>query len=299
MRGRGHRSGLRPGFDRRPPEVLTFGADFAEFDAGLVCGGTITVWVHELDREAAAAMAGPEDAAVLTRLVGHRVQQCAVTLSQARDYACGNTTADSSRAVAARWLTGERSRTQLLATPDGGQAFLEAFGHRRLFVAVGSSGYTEALCAQAALLGYETVVVEPRPRFAAGITYADEVMGSWPDAALNKLAEHGRLDGTSAIVVCTHDPKFDEPALAAAVETTAEFIGALGSRATSAERFARLRARGIPEAALRRIHAPVGLDLGGASPAETAVSVAAQIIATARGRSAAPLRDTTGPVHAR
>jgi xanthine dehydrogenase accessory factor len=183
--------------------------------------------------------------------------------------------------------------------PDGGQMFLEAFGRRRLFVVVGSSGYTEALCAQAALLGYESVVVEPRPRFAAGITCADGVIGSWPDAALEKLTDHGRLDATSAIVVCTHDSKFDMPALTAALQTPAGFIGALGSRATNMERFARLRAGGIPERELQRIHAPVGLDLGGATPAETAVSVAAQMIAIAHGRTAAPLRDTSGPLHAR
>jgi xanthine dehydrogenase accessory factor len=148
-------------------------------------------------------------------------------------------------------------------------------------------------------LGYESVVVEPRPRFAAGVTCAGEVIGTWPDAALAKLTEDGRLDATSAIVVCTHDSKFDEPALVAALQTPAGFIGALGSRPTNVERLARLRSRGIPEHALRRINAPVGLDLGGATPAETAVSVAAQLIAVAHGRSAAPLRDTSGPLHAR
>lgn len=148
-------------------------------------------------------------------------------------------------------------------------------------------------------MGYESVVVEPRPRFAAGVTCAGEVIGTWPDAALAKLTEDGRLDATSAIVVCTHDSKFDEPALVAALQTPAGFIGALGSRPTNVERLARLRSRGIPEHALRRINAPVGLDLGGATPAETAVSVAAQLIAVAHGRSAAPLRDTSGPLHAR
>jgi len=282
-----------------PAEVLTFGADDGEFDAGLVCGGVITVWVHELSRAAASAIRGASDAAVLTYRFGGHVQQHAVSLSDAMNYENSPVDSESPRGIAAHWLLSSRRRTELMSLPDGGQMFLEAFGRRRLFVVVGSSGYTEALCAQAALLGYESVVVEPRPRFAAGITCADEVIGTWPDAALEKLTDHGRLDATSAIVVCTHDSKFDMPALTAALQSPAGFIGALGSRATNVERFERLRARGFPETALQRVNAPVGLDLGGATPAETAVSVAAQIIAVAHGRSAAPLRDTSGPLHAR
>lgn len=282
-----------------PAEVLTFGADDGESDTRLVCGGVITVWVHELSPAATSALLGAADAAVLTLHVGGHVRQYAVSISDAMDDENSGIDTESPRDIAARWLVHSRRRTELIDSPDGGQAFLEAFDRRRLFVVVGSSGYTEALCAQAALMGYESVVVEPRPRFAAGITCADEVIGAWPDAALEKLAEHGRLDAMSAIVVCTHDPKFDEPALAAAVTTSAGFIGALGSRATNAERFARLRARGIPEDALHRINAPVGLDLGGATPAETAVSIAAQMIAVAHGRDAAPLRETSGPIHAR
>lgn len=282
-----------------PAEVLTFGADDDDGTSELVCGGVLTVWVHELDPAVAAAFAAESDAVVLTHRVGRQIHQVAVSYSQAADFESGTIRLNDYAGSAARWLLGSRQRTDFRQAPDGGQLFLEAFGRRGLFVVVGSSGYTEALCAQADLLGYRTVVIEPRPRFAAGITYAGEVIGSWPDAALEKLTEHGRLDDRSAIVVCTHDPKFDEPALAAALDTPAGFIGALGSRTTSAERFDRLRARGISDSRLRRIHSPVGLDLGGASPAETAVSVAAQMIAVARGRSAAPLRDTSGPLHER
>lgn len=276
-----------------PSEVLTFGDDDIDA-AALVCGGAITVWVHPLSQEVVSAILGSTDAVVLTRLLAGQVQQCAVTAPDATGHE-----PDPLQEIAARWFLHSRQRTELRDAPEGGQMFLEAFGRRRLFVVVGSSGYTEALCAQASLLGYDSVVIEPRPRFAAGISYADQVIGSWPDVALEKLAQLGRLDGTAVIVVCTHDPKFDEPALVTALQTTAGFIGAMGSRATSADRFARLRGRGIPAAALQRIQAPVGLDLGGASPAETAVSVAAQIIAVARGRSAAPLGDTAGPLHAR
>lgn len=277
-----------------PSEVLTFGDDDDLDAAALVCGGALTVWIHALSQEVVTAILGGTDAVVLTHLIAGQVQQYAVTESDATG--CKT---EPLREIAAGWLRSSRQRTELSDSPEGGQIFLEAFGRRRLFVVVGSSGYTEALCAQASLLGYDSVVIEPRPRFAAGISYADQVIGSWPDVALEKLAQLGRLDGTSVIVVCTHDPKFDEPALVTALQTTAGFIGAMGSRATSADRFARLRGRGIPAAALQRIRAPVGLDLGGASPAETAVSVAAQIIAVARGRSAAPLGDTEGPLHAR
>lgn len=282
-----------------PPEVLTFGAESIDGTSELMCGGAITVWVHELAPTAISAIVGAADAAVLTQMRGEHVRQLAITVSAAMDYECGEIHGDSADALAARWLLGSRQHCELLELPDAGQAFLEAFRRRRLFIVIGSSGYTEALCAQAALLGYETIVVEPRPRFAAGIAFADEVLGSWPDTALEKLAAHGRIDDRSAIVVCTHDPKFDEPALMAALRTPAGFIGALGSRATCDGRFARLRDCGVEDSALQRIHAPVGLDLGGAGPAETAVSVAAQIIAVAHQRSAAPLRETSGPLHAR
>ncbi len=281
-----------------PPEVLRFGAD-DETTSELACGGVLTVWVHELAPAAVAAILGPADAVVVTTRVGVHIHQEAVSVSEATDHACGSVPMGPSRSVAARWLLDSRRRTEFLQTSDGGEAFLEVFGRRGLFVVVGFSGYTEALCAQARLLGYLTVVIEPRPRFAAGIICADEVIGSWPDAALERLAEHGRLDDHTVIVVCSHDPKFDEPALATALTTPAGFIGALGSRSTSAGRLQRLRARGVTETALQRIHSPVGLDLGGAGPAETAVSIFAQIIAVARGRGAAPLRDTSGPLHAR
>ncbi|MBU3749500.1 MAG: XdhC family protein [Mycobacterium sp.] len=280
-----------------PAEVLIFGTDDGD-TTGLACGGVLTVWVHELEPAAISAILGASDAAVLTHNDGRCIRQYAVS-AQSSAPECGTGAPDPLHAVAAGWLHGARRRADLLDCPAGGQMFVEAFGRRGLFVVVGSSGYTEALCAQAELLGYQTVVIEPRPRFAAGITCAGEVIGSWPDAALEKLDEHGRLDDRSAIVICTHDPKFDEPALTAALNTPAGFIGALGSRATSAGRFERLRARGVPQSDLDRIHSPVGLDLGGASPAETAVSVAAQIIAVAGNRSAAPLRDTSGPLHAR
>ena len=281
-----------------PAEILTFGATDDD-GARLVCGGVITVWVHELDLATVSAIAGTTDAVMFTRRHGSDVRHGAVTARLARELERGKSGADPTATAAARWLLRSRRRTEMLGDVDGAELFFEAFGRRRLFVVVGSSGYTEALCAQAALLGYETVVVEPRPRFAAGIAFADEVIGSWPDVALAKLAQHGRIDDRSAIVVCTHDPKFDEPALVAALDTPAGFIGAMGSRTTTAERLARLRGRGIPEPALRRIHAPIGLDLGGASPAETAVSIAAQMISVTSGRSAAPLRETSGPLHAR
>lgn len=279
------------------PEVLTFGAD-DEGTSELACGGVLTVWAHELAREAVEAILSGTDAAVVTHKVGRRISQSGVSLLAAEACAAEATQTDGTRAAAAQWLLDSHRRTEFRSSGDE-EIFLEAIGRRSLFIVVGSSGYTEALCAQAGLLGYQTIVIEPRPRFAAGITYAGEVIGSWPDRALEKLADDDRVDDRTAIVVCTHDAKFDEPALVAALNTPAGFIGALGSRTTSAARFERLRARGIAETALRRIHSPVGLDLGGASPAETAVSVAAQMIAVARGRSAAPLRDTSGPLHAR
>lgn len=293
-----------------PGEVLIFGeADPGELGApGLVCGGSITVWVHEISSRAAEVLTDAEEGVLITRRSQRGIEQSALTSREARELDCADAAGaaaerrevvDEVRSRAAQWFMHSRSRTELLTPTDDEEVFLQAPGRRRLMIVVGSSGYTDALCAQARLLGYTCVLIEPRPRFAAGVTLADEVIGSWPDAAVAKLAQQERINGDTAVVVCTHDPRFDEPALLASLETTAGFIGALGSRRTTADRLDRLRERGVTPPQLERIHSPVGLDLGGATPAETAVSIMAHIISSRSGRSGVPLRETSGPLHAR
>jgi xanthine dehydrogenase accessory factor len=126
----------------------------------------------------------------------------------------------------------------------------------------------------ARLAGYEVVVVDPREAFASAARFPEATIRSeWPDRALEQLA----LDARTAVVTLTHDPKLDEPALGVALRSPAFYVGALGSRKTHAARLERLRALGLGEALLARIHAPVGLAIGARSPAEIAVSILAEI----------------------
>jgi xanthine dehydrogenase accessory factor len=131
-------------------------------------------------------------------------------------------------------------------------------------------------------LGFTTTVADPRARFANRDRFpeVDRILVAWPDEALGQLDLHGQ----SAVVILTHDPKIDEPALRAALETDAFYIGAIGSRGTHAERIKRMAKRGVPADQLERVHGPVGLDIGGRSAEEMALSILAEIIAVRNGR---------------
>lgn len=152
--------------------------------------------------------------------------------------------------------------------------FVRAYGvPPRLFI-VGAVHITQALAPMAALAGFEVTVIDPRRAWATaerlpGVSFSHE----WPDKALARLG----LDAGSAVVTLSHDPKLDDPALVAALNSDAFYIGALGSTRTHAKRMERLAQQGLGEAA-KRIHAPVGLDLGGRAPAEIAIAILAQII---------------------
>lgn len=155
-----------------------------------------------------------------------------------------------------------------------GALFARCYAQAPRMVIVGAVHITQALAPMAAMAGFEVVVVDPRSAFATaerlpGVTVTTE----WPDEALARIG----LDAQTAVVTLSHDPKLDDPALIAALQSPCFYIGALGSSRTHAKRVARLTEAGLA-AALPRIHAPVGLDLGGRSPAEIAVSVLAQVL---------------------
>ncbi len=150
-------------------------------------------------------------------------------------------------------------------------------------VLIGAVHVSQALAPMARLAGWRVTVVDPRTAFATDARFPEvEMTTAWPDAALRRLAP----DARTAVVTLTHDPKFDDSALVEALRSPAFFIGALGSRRTHAARCERLRAAGFDEAALARIHAPVGLPLGGRLPAEIAIAVLAQITQVLRGGAA-------------
>jgi len=177
----------------------------------------------------------------------------------------------------------------------GLRVFAEVYGPPPRLVVVGAVDTAEALCSAAKLIGWHTICVDARSRFATRerIPSADELVVQWPDEALATIApDHG-----TAIVVLTHDEKFDVPALQAALRTDAFYVSAIGSRKTQTRRRERLLEIGLTDADLERIHGPAGLDLGADSPAETALSILTEALAVRAGRPGTPLKTAAGRIH--
>jgi xanthine dehydrogenase accessory factor len=170
----------------------------------------------------------------------------------------------------------------------------ESAPHR--LVVFGAVDIAEALCRGARELGWETVVADPRATFATRerIGSADELLVEWPEEALEKVV----LNERSAVVVLTHEERFDVPALLGALRSDAFYVGALGSRRTQERRRERLLEEGLSQTDLGRLSGPTGLDLGAETPAETAVSILAEILAVRAGRSGGRLSDASGRIHA-
>lgn len=175
--------------------------------------------------------------------------------------------------------------------------FLEVFAPPPRLVIFGAVDFTAALVKIAKVLGYLVTVCDARPVFAtrARFPMADEVVAERPERYLASIG--GSLGPRDAVCVLTHDPKFDVPALVAALDTAAGYLGAMGSRRTHADRLSRLHEVGVSDEAMHRVMAPIGLDIGARTPEETAVAICAEIIAQRTGKSAPSLRDSSGPIH--
>jgi xanthine dehydrogenase accessory factor len=183
------------------------------------------------------------------------------------------------------------------AREDDVSVFIESFAPPPRMVIFGAVDFTAALADAAKLLGYRVTVCDARAVFATNARFpmADEVVCEWPN---RYLAAHGATLGPrDAVCVLTHDAKFDVPAIAAALDTRVGYLGAMGSRRTHTRRVERLRDAGVDDAALARLLAPIGLDLGARTPEETAIAICAEIIARRTGRVAPSLRDAAGPIH--
>ncbi len=176
--------------------------------------------------------------------------------------------------------------------------FIETFAPPPQMLVFGAVDFTGALVRVAKVLGYRVTVCDAREVFATTRRFpqADEVVVDWPHRLLARVGD--RLGARDAVCVLTHDHKFDVPAIIGALDTEVGYLGAMGSRRTNSERLERLAAEGADmEAVRRRLHAPIGLDLGGRTPEETAIAICAEIIAARTGRTAASLSETTGPIH--
>ncbi len=190
-------------------------------------------------------------------------------------------------------IRGHRNR---VVEAEGVKVFVEVFAPPpRLFV-YGAVDTAEALCAAAKLLGWRAIVADARARFATPerVPSADELIVDWPDEALARVAP----DHATAVVVLTHDDKFDVPCLKAALATEAFYVGALGSRRNQVRRREVLLEAGVPEEDVARIAGPCGLDIGAGSQPETALSMLAEIVAVRQGREGGRLKTTTARIHA-
>ena len=175
--------------------------------------------------------------------------------------------------------------------------FIESFAPPPRMLIFGAVDFTAALAKVAKVLGYRVTVCDARPVFATRTRFpmADEVVVAWPDKHLAEIGE--TLGLRDAVCVLTHDPKFDVPAIVAALKTKVGYLGAMGSRRTTEDREARLREAGVDEDGLARVMGPIGLDIGARTPEETAVAICAEIIALRTGRAATSLRDRSGAIH--
>jgi xanthine dehydrogenase accessory factor len=196
------------------------------------------------------------------------------------------TTEDAVEGLRAATLAAGRSRTVEL--PDR-TLFIEAFPATPRLVIVGATEVARSLVGLAKALGYERIVIDARTAFATRERFpdVDQLLTDWPDEAFAAID----LGPNDAVAILSHDAKYDEPAIHDAIRRGVRYVGAIGSRKTQAERRARLLEAGVTEEQLAHLHGPIGLDLGGREPAETALAILAEIVAARRGGSAAPMLD--------
>lgn len=187
---------------------------------------------------------------------------------------------------------GEQRETDL-------SVFIESQAPPPRMLIFGAVDFTAALADAAKLLGYRVVVADARPVFATRKRFpmADELRVAWPDEVFDEFGPE--LGPRDAVAILTHDNKFDVPAVVRSLETRVGYIGVMGSRKTHEGRTERLRAAGVDDEGLARLRSPIGIDIGGRTPEETAVSICAEIIALRSGRKVTALRDTDGPIHER
>ncbi|MBK7076256.1 MAG: XdhC family protein [Myxococcales bacterium] len=221
-------------------------------------------------------------AAVLAELIAARAAHRVVALATWLDGSDARvvTVDDAPPALAATVAQALREERALVAEVDGGEVLIEPHLPPTRLILVGAVHIAEPLAAMAALAGFAVTIVDPRRAWATAARFPGQTLdGRWPDDAIAALAP----DLRTAVVTLTHDPKLDDPALIAALRTPAFYVGCLGSQKTHAARRARLAAAGFDDAALARLRGPVGLRIGARSPAEIAVSILGEIIASLRG----------------
>jgi xanthine dehydrogenase accessory factor len=304
------------------PVLQRYGvSDDDAFAVGLTCGGILDVFVESVSRETfpelgavsddieagrpvavATVIAHPDPAWVGRRLV--------VRPEGADDGmpsgSLGSPRADAAVTDDARGLLAAGRTETLTYGPDGERrgeglrVFVAAYAPRPRMLVFGAIDFAAAVAHVGAFLGYRVTVCDARPVFATASRFpaADEVVVEWPHRYLAGEVEAERVDRRTVVCVLTHDPKFDVPLLEVALRMPeVAYVGAMGSRRTHEDRLERLREADITGAELERLSSPIGLDLGARTPEETAVSIAAEIVALQWGGGGRRLQETDGSIH--
>jgi xanthine dehydrogenase accessory factor len=293
------------------PCLETYGvSDDDAFAVGLTCGGILDVFVERVSPATWPELPGvaasvndevPVAVATVVRGPAH-VGRHLVVRPEGVEGSLGTSRLDDTVGADARGLLESGTTGFLHYGPEGErlseglEVFVTSFAPAPRMYVFGAIDFSAALCRVGKLLGFHVTVVDAREVFATHKRFpeADEVVVDWP----NRWLLSAPVDQRTVICVLTHDPKFDVPALMAAVRTPAAYIGAMGSRRTHDDRTARLREAGMTEEALSRIHSPIGLDLGARTPEETAISIAGEILQARWGGTGHKLSELAGPIHA-
>ncbi|MBW0014056.1 XdhC family protein [Mycobacterium sp.] len=301
------------------PRLARYGvSDGDAFAVGLTCGGVIDVFVESISQATF-----PELGALAEDIDEHRPVAIATVIAHADASRVGRrlvirpnpdrptvgslgaARADAAVADDARGLLAVGRSEVIEYGPDGQrlgegmEVFVSSYAPRPRMLVFGAIDFAAALARQGSFLGYRVTVCDARAVFATPVRFptADEVVVEWPHRYLAAQAEAGAIDENTVICVLTHDPKFDVPVLEVALRLGVGYVGAMGSRRTHGDRMVRLRAAGLTDAELGRLSSPIGLDLGARTPEETAVSIAADIIAKRWGGGGRPLAETAGRIH--
>jgi xanthine dehydrogenase accessory factor len=301
--------------DTGQPVLQRYGiSDDDAFSVGLTCGGIIDLFVERVDRssfpeldEITRSVARGEPVAVVTCIEGppDRLGKRMVVWPDRRSGHLGSPRLDDAAADDSRGVLAT-GRTATLHYGHDGQRrgddlalFVSSYAPRPRMLVFGAIDFAAAVARVGAFLGYQVTVCDARPVFATSKRFpdADEVVVDWPHRYLQAEIERRALDTRTVVCVLTHDPKFDVPVLEVALRQPFAYVGAMGSRRTHDDRMKRLREAGLSEENLDRLSSPIGLDLGARTPEETAVSIAAEIIAGRWGGAGQRLSRTDGRIH--
>jgi xanthine dehydrogenase accessory factor len=274
-----------------PPRLLHYGiSDEMGWAVGLSCGGEVDIFVETLESDGSdpvieavrAAIETSRPVALLTALDGEQAgSRAAATAGGGLVGSLGAASAATTIAAARPRLASGLPGVEEIA---GTRVFVDPIVPAPQLVVIGAVHIAIPLVTMAVAAGFTVSVVDPRTAFnnAERIPNADRLVAAWPDEAMPGFD----LGPRDAAVCLAHDPKFEDPALTALLRTETGYIGAIGSRGTHAKRVVRLHEAGFDDAEIARIHSPVGLNLGAATPEEIAIAILAEIVAVRRGRNA-------------